>query len=189
IVKTPDNATVNAGDSLKFTITVSNSGPGAATNVVMTDTLPVPTSSGVVWGIVTGATTGSPTCAITNGLAGEKILTCTKASLAAAGSFSVTVGSTTTSASCASYPNLAHAVADNNTEVTDPGSIAVQCPGLQISKTPDNGTANAGDSLKFTITVTNPGPGTAVNVVMKDTLPVPTGSGVAWGIVTGATTG
>jgi uncharacterized repeat protein (TIGR01451 family) len=189
ITKTPDASTVNAGDSVKFTITVSNSGPGVASNVVMTDTLQVPASSGVSWGIVPNTTTGTPTCAITTGTLSETILTCTKASLAAAGSFSVTVGSATTATACASYPNLAHAVADNNTEVTDPGSITVQCPGLQISKTPDNGTANAGDSLKFTITVTNPGPGTAVNVVMKDTLPVPTGSGVAWGVVTGATTG
>src|SRR4029078_8351794 len=40
VEKTADAATVNAGDQLGFTVTVSNIGPGNATGVTFTDALP-----------------------------------------------------------------------------------------------------------------------------------------------------
>jgi len=41
IAKTPDGATITAGQAATFTITVTNSGPTAAGGVVITDPLPV----------------------------------------------------------------------------------------------------------------------------------------------------
>ncbi|MEZ4496768.1 MAG: hypothetical protein R2845_08330 [Thermomicrobiales bacterium] len=40
IVKTGDQESVNAGDQLSFTITITNNGAGTAYDVVMTDVLP-----------------------------------------------------------------------------------------------------------------------------------------------------
>ena len=49
ITKMADATTVNAGDAIGFTIGVSNSGPGTATGVTLTD--PLPGGSGVSWSI------------------------------------------------------------------------------------------------------------------------------------------
>src|SRR5439155_980497 len=69
ITKTADSPSVSAGDQIGFTITVSNTGNGAATNVVVTDNLP----AGMTW-TVSPAVTGC-------GISGST-LTCTFASLA-----------------------------------------------------------------------------------------------------------
>ena len=47
ITKTADAPSVNAGSPIGFTITVTNAGPGIATGVTATDTLP--TGSGIAW--------------------------------------------------------------------------------------------------------------------------------------------
>ena len=47
VVKTPDAGTVSAGSPIGFSITVSNAGPGTASGVTLTDTLPA--SAGLVW--------------------------------------------------------------------------------------------------------------------------------------------
>src|SRR5581483_9749162 len=99
------------------------------------------------------------------------VLHCDIASMASGGSFSVTVGAATTAATCTSYPNTAYADADNNAHVSDTGLITCQAPNLSVVKTPDGQTINAGDNAVFTITVSNAGPGTAVNVDLDDTLP------------------
>src|SRR5207302_2346147 len=56
ITKTPVTATVNATDPIGYTITVSNSGAGAAYGVNVSDPLPAPT--GVIW---SGVSTSGPT--------------------------------------------------------------------------------------------------------------------------------
>jgi uncharacterized repeat protein (TIGR01451 family) len=184
VVKTPDAGTVAAGDSIKFTVTVSNTGAGTADNVVLTDTLPVPTGSGITWDVVPNTTTGGATCSVTSGLLSEQILGCTLASLAGsnpgpAGSFSVIVGDLTTPAACGSYPNLAHAIADNAPEASNAGSITVSCPSLSLSKTADATPVQAGNQIGFTITVSNAaGAATATGVTINDVLPG--GSGISW---------
>src|SRR5262249_13985785 len=50
------------------------------------------------------------------------------------------------------------------------------CPDLDVVKTADQKTINAGDTAAFTITVTNDGGGAAKNVVVTDTLP----TGISW---------
>jgi uncharacterized repeat protein (TIGR01451 family) len=176
IVKTPDAGTINGGDKITFTITVSNTGAGPATNVTLIDTLPI--GNGVTTYTVKTQTNVSG-CTITTGALLEQILNCSKSSLATGTDFSVVVESNaTTSASCGiKYDNpFARAKADNNGEVTDAGDVTVNCPDLSITKTPDGGTVNAGDKISFTITVTNNGTGPATNVTLVDTLPL--GSGV-----------
>jgi uncharacterized repeat protein (TIGR01451 family) len=53
---------------------------------------------------------------------------------------------------------------------------------VSVAKTPDGGTANAGDPISFTIVVTNESPNSdAENVMLSDTLP---NSGLTWSIDT-----
>ncbi len=64
IVKTPDNASLNPGDTMKFTIVVTSGGPGVAHNVVVND--PLPTKGGVLsWTFDTGGNPGNA-CTIVN---------------------------------------------------------------------------------------------------------------------------
>jgi uncharacterized repeat protein (TIGR01451 family) len=163
ISKTPDGGTVNAGSSISFTITVTNNGPGTATNVDVDDNLP----AGFTW-------TESPDkaeCSITAG-----VLHCDIASLASGANFSVTVTAATDAADCGEVVNTATADADNHAQISNQGSVTVQCPNLVISKTPDGAVINAGQEISFSITVTNNGPGTAINVDVDDVLP----TGFAW---------
>src|SRR6185503_4176457 len=53
IEKTADASSVSAGERIGFTITVTNAGPGAATGVTVTDTLPA--NPGLNWSIVAGS--------------------------------------------------------------------------------------------------------------------------------------
>jgi uncharacterized repeat protein (TIGR01451 family) len=186
VVKTPDAGTVAAGDSIKFTVTVSNTGAGTADNVVLTDTLPVPSGSGITWDVVPNTTTGGATCSVTAGLASEQILGCTIASLAGsnpgpAASFSVIVGDLTTPDACGSYPNLAHAVADNAPEASNAGSVTVTCPSLSLTKVADASPVAAGNTIGFVVTLSNAsGAATAINATISDVLPG--GSGINWSI-------
>src|SRR5207249_2881590 len=60
LAKTAGAGTASAGDQIGYLITVTNSGAGTASGVVLSDTLP--TTAGLSWTIA--GTTGSPTCDI-----------------------------------------------------------------------------------------------------------------------------
>jgi uncharacterized repeat protein (TIGR01451 family) len=168
--KTADNATVNAGENIGFTITVSNdSGAGTATAVTITD--PLPTGSGLNWTIAP-AKTG---CGISLGT-----LACDVGSLAGGSSFSVHVSSPTTGASCGEYTNTASVSSSNGSAPDATAKVEVLCPDLTLTKSADNATVDAGDQIGFTIAVRNDGEGTATGVIVSDVLP--TGSGIAWSV-------
>jgi uncharacterized repeat protein (TIGR01451 family) len=168
IVKTADAANVNAGSQIGFTVTVTNSGPGDALNVVLSDTLP--SGSGIVWSVdAAGSDSG---CAIVSGL-----LTCNFGGIVQNGSKHVHVISSTTLASCAVYNNVASASSSNSTPVQSAqATITVAncaAPDVAIAKS-GNGPLNAGQTATFTITVTAGGTGTSSNVTLTDTLPAGT---------------
>ncbi|MGK2849572.1 MAG: DUF7507 domain-containing protein [Candidatus Limnocylindrales bacterium] len=181
VVKTPNDGQVNAGDPASFSIKVTNAGPGTATGVTLSDPLP----AGLSWalGTITGDTTGV-TCAVT-GAAGSQTLNCADTSMTAGQSFTVTVTTTTSSAQCATFPNVATVDATNESndasvtdDNTDPGAITVNCPDVQALKVADKSPVNAGDQIGFTVTIKNNGTGTAYGATGTDTLP----SGIAWSI-------
>jgi uncharacterized repeat protein (TIGR01451 family) len=206
VEKEPDlanetNGTINAGQAAVFTITVTNTGNGAATNVDIDDVLP---GMGLTWSVTSAKNDGADLvapdeCAITSG----NVLHCDVASLAAGKSIVVVVTSsaTTTANQCAAAPNGDGGVLDNGTEAAgaagdalaiasnaaqanDPGKITVTCPGLDVDKEPDlanetNGTINAGQPAVFTITITNTGSGAATDVDIDDVLP---GTGLTWSV-------
>jgi|GEM_PF-2483211 len=181
VVKTPNDGQFNAGDPAAFSIVVSNAGPGTATGVSLSDPLP----AGLAWalGTVSGDTTGV-SCAVT-GATGSQTLTCSDASMASGQSFTVTVTTTTSSATCATFPNMATVDAANepNSEAytddnTDPGSVTVNCPDVQAIKDADASPVNAGDPIGFTVTIQNNGTGVAKGATGSDVLP----AGIAWSI-------
>lgn len=179
VTKTADHATVNAGDPMGFTVTVSNSGAagtGTATNVAVSD--PLPAGSGVDWSIDQQDGTA---CSI-SGTVGGQTLSCTIASLASGTHYTVHIASATQYASCSLYHNQASVTVanENGGPFTGTADITVQCPGLQITKTTDTPLVSTGSDIHFAVTVSNSGPGTADNVTVDD--PLPAGSGVDWSI-------
>jgi uncharacterized repeat protein (TIGR01451 family) len=172
ITKTAEDAVVNAGDTIGYTISVHNAGAGTATAVTVTDTLP--TNDGLSWSIDGG--TGANNCSIKSGVLG-----CQFGSMAAGATKTVHITSPTTFATCGQVVNAASATtANDGNPSTGNATITVNCPDISITKTPDASMVDAADQVGFTITVTNAGPGTAYNTILSDTLPA--NDGLAWSI-------
>ena len=164
--KTPDGGVTQAGDAISFTLTLTNNGDGAATNVDIDDVLP----AGFAW-------TESPDkteCSITSGA-----LHCDIASLASGASFAVTVSAPTDAADCSTtaYTNHATADADNHAEVSNDGDVTIVCADVGVQKS-GNGPLDAGDTAIFTIVVTASGNADSTNVTLTDDLP----AGVVWAL-------
>jgi len=167
ISKLADDTTIDAGDEIGFTITVTNTGEGIARDVTMTDTLP----TGLAWDF--DKVTGGWTCGIAAG-----VLTCGGAGfdLDTNDSASVHIYATTDATDCGVIQNTAKVTTSNDGSSQASASVTVNCPNVTVVKDPDAGVIDAGDVAEFTITVTNAGPGEAKNVTLADTLP----SGIAW---------
>jgi uncharacterized repeat protein (TIGR01451 family)/LPXTG-motif cell wall-anchored protein len=182
LTKTADDASVDAGQQIGFTITASNSsaaGTGNATAVVIDD--PLPAGSGVDWSMVSGPAN----CSVT-GAVGSQTLHCTAVTLAPGASEAIHVVSATSFASCKVYDNTASLTATNHPSLSADASTIVRCPDVSLTKTADHATVNAGEQIGFTVTAANngaAGTGTAKGVVVDD--PLPSGTGVDWSISSG----
>lgn len=169
IEKTPDGEEIQAGDTASFTIEVTATGGGTATDVMLDDELP----AGYTW-------TESPDnadCTITGGTT----LNCDIGDMQDGDVFSVTVETATVNPDDCGVVlnNLATASGSNVDSVEDAGDISIICPEITIEKTPDGGEVVAPGTASFTIVVTNVGPGTATGVTIDDTLPT-LPSGGSW---------
>ncbi len=161
VTKLPDDGSINAGDTATFSIKVENLGPGNATGVVVSDTLP----AGLTWW-----TENEDDCSIAAG-----VLTCNVGDLAVGASKTYSVSAVTSKADCGDIDNTATATATNEQAAdegnnSDTGTITVKCAAIEIVKDSDDAQVNAGDDIGFTVTVRNTGDGTAYNVIASDTL-------------------
>lgn len=156
-------ATVNAGDTITYTIDVLNLGPSDAQNVQVIDTLP------------TGVTLESAGACTENG----GVITCPATTLAAGASqsYSILVRTDAAAQPGSSLENVAvvsSSTADLNTLNNQDGADTsiVGLAALSLTKTAGAATVNAGESVTFDIVVANAGPSTAANVTVEDALPV-----------------
>ncbi len=161
ITKTADQANYNVGNSVVYTIHVTNTGQSTATNVVVTDTLP----TGLTY--VTSSNSGSYNI-------GTRVITWNLPSLTSSSQFNPTITATVNAGQQGqTIPNTASThCTQKPTDVTSPTlNIHVNNAVLTITKTADQANYNVGDSVEYTIAVGNNGPNTATNVVVTDTLP------------------
>src|SRR5262245_47981503 len=100
VTKVADDGTISAGQNAGFTITVSNDGPGTATNVTLHDPLP----NGVSW----HESPDNPDCTITAG-----VLDCSFGDIVEGDGASVHIVGTTDQADCGTLTNTATVAADN----------------------------------------------------------------------------
>src|SRR5206468_2605261 len=129
VTKAAAQITISAGDQATYTITVTNNGPGDATGVTLTDT--VPSAVAAPGWAVGGANGGDCT---PNPVAGGSLLTCTFGTVAAGQSRTITLTATTTTANCPVINNSAHVAATNEGAAQQgnnnagPVPINVNCP-------------------------------------------------------------
>lgn len=164
ITKTDSPDPVTAGSTLTYTLAVANAGGSAASDAVVTDTLPAGTT------FVSAASGGTFSCSEAGGT-----VTCTAASFAAGAADTITItllapangGTISNTASISSAtpdPNTANNSATAVTTVTASSDLA-------ITKTDSPDPVTVGSNVTYTIGVTNNGPSTATNVVVSDNVP------------------
>ncbi|WP_407379544.1 hypothetical protein, partial [Methanobrevibacter sp.] len=158
VLKSVNNSSPNYNDLVKWTVTVRNDGPDAATNVVVGDVLPeglvyrsyvasVGSFADGVWAVGSLANGASETLTVVTGV--------------------------NKTGSIDNVVNVTGSEYDHN-----PGnnraskSIVVPAAAdLVVSKSVNNSAPNYGDLVKWTLTVTNNGPDIATNVVVDDVMP------------------
>ena len=153
--------TVNAANNIVYTLTVANTGPSAATSVVVTDALPVNVtfisatgggttnaSGAVYWPVIASLTNGAST------------------------NLSVTVlapaGGAVTNTAIVGSP-IPDPTPGNNTSAPVITLINAQAD-LSVTKSGPP-TVNAASDITYTLTVANAGPSAATSVVVTDALP------------------
>jgi uncharacterized repeat protein (TIGR01451 family) len=158
--KTVSNPTPNVGDTISYTITVTDNGPDAATGVTVQDALPV----GVVF-VAAAPSQGSynPSTGVW-----------TVGTVNVGGPATLTIFARVTSPNPqANTASVSHSdqFDPNPGNNTDTASTNPQAADLQLGKTVSNPRPNVGDTVTFTITLTNTGPSAATNVRVSDLLP------------------
>ncbi len=157
---------VTVGQTLTYTLNVSNAGPSVATGSVLSDSLP----AGVTFVSVQPSQ---------GGCSGTAPITCSLGSLAVGGNASVVIqvipntpGSLTNTASVTS--SVADPNAGNNSASVTVDAVAAQQPmadlSLALSAAPNPVTV--GQTLTYTLNVSNAGPSVATGTVLSDSLPL-----------------
>ncbi len=152
-----------AGSNLVFTVTVTNRGPAAATNIVVTNNL----AAGFTF--VSASAAGTVT---------NNFVIWTIPSLALNGKTNLTV--TAFAAEGGSLTNIASGISsaldlnltNNNGSLTNAQTRTLISALADVAVIKTGGTnVYGGGTVNYTVTVTNAGPSTATNVVVKDNLP------------------
>ena len=157
------------GTPYSWDIAVTNDGPSNAVNAVVTDTLPV--------GVTFDPATSSPSCSVTAGTpATGQTITCTLGTVTPGQTVDLAIGGDVDPAATGTLTNAAVVSSDttdpnatNDTASDD--SPTVPLADLSVAKTGDDAVV-AGESIAWSIAVTNDGPSDAVSTVITDTLPV-----------------
>ena len=164
VSKSVDKPTPNVGDTVTFTIGVTNAGVGVtntAHNVAVLDALPAGLTIGTATPIPGSYDTGTHVWTV--------------GSLAPSATATMTLTATvvdhvamTNTASMSHVDETQTSTADDSASAT----VTPQQADLRVTKAVDNAAPEIGDTVSFTISLRNNGPDTATNITLSDVLPV-----------------
>jgi len=166
---------VNAGQNIVYTITVTNNGPTAATGTVVSDSTPV----GVAFISNTGGCTNPYPCNIGTINAGQSVVITSTYNVPTTFSGGSVVN-TASVTSAVNDPNLT----DNSSTATTTVVAGAGNADVSVTKTGPP-SVSLGQTFSYTITVTNSGPASAANTFVDD----PTPSGLVFAGNAGACSG
>ena len=161
LTKVVDNATPNIGDTVTYTVTVVNNGSSVVTNLIVTDVLPIGLSYGTV--SPSDGTWTAPNWNIGELQSGEEETIVIEA-IVGMDQGGQTLVNTVANTQDQIDSNI---TVDDSTE-----TITVTSADLMVEKSVSNEFPNEGDTIIYTIEVTNNGPNTATNISLIDNLPV-----------------
>ena len=166
-------ATIAAGDTLTYTITVANNGPSNAATVELNDVVPAQTT------FVSLEQTSGPLATCTSPtMGGTGTVTCTFATLNAGASatFSLEVAvPANASGSIDNTATVTTATADpDGTDNSDTATTAIAASADVAATKTGPASATAGTTITYTLTAANNGPSDATNVTLADGLPAGT---------------
>jgi uncharacterized repeat protein (TIGR01451 family) len=165
VTKTANSDSVLAGDSVQYTVSITNNGPQEASDVVLTDltTATAGSIAGVSGVSISDGSCGAPlqgllVCSITDIEDGDTVTLTYTVQTGSAG----TINNLATAGAATGDPDATNNSAAFNVEVTAPEAD------LNLVKTVGPNPDPLGGSVTYTLTVTNQGPEDAVNVVLLD---------------------
>lgn len=169
ITKSDSPDPVARGDTLTYTITISNPGPVDAQNVTLTDVIPAGTTF-VSFSAPAGFSSTTP------GVGGTGTVISTAASMAPGNAVftlvvRVNVDAVGTIANTATIASLHDPNALNDSAAAQ---TVVLGPDVTLTKEDAPDPVARGGNLTYTITFVNPGPGNALNVTLTDAIPTGT---------------
>ncbi|HSY48764.1 MAG TPA: DUF11 domain-containing protein [Thermoanaerobaculia bacterium] len=145
-----------AGQTVSYSLLVSNAGPSMATNIVVTDT---PTNQTIT--NVSGSGCVTLPCTIPSLAVGASTTINVSARITAAGTFTNTANATPAEFD----PNTS-----DNTSSAGNGGIALASADISLVKTlVTSGPFTAGQTISYTLVVANAGPSPATNIQVTDT--------------------
>ncbi len=181
IAKTHTPSTVTAGSAAHYQITVTNLGPSdSAGPIAVTDTLPA--GFGYATGSAHVSIAGGTATVIDPTVSGQTLswsFLAANTSLAKGQTIVIVFDSPVdATVTAGSYVNHAHVQGPDdhnpsNDDADDPTTV-VESADLSVTKTAAPGPYVAGQSVTYTVTVTNAGPSVARNVSAVDTAPAGT---------------
>ncbi|MCE9524915.1 MAG: DUF11 domain-containing protein [Planctomycetales bacterium] len=169
LTKIVSNANPTIGQNVTYTLTLTNSGPAAANNIIVTDVLPA--------GMTFVSSTPSGTSTYNSGTGAWSIASLdngASATLAIVATVT-TQGTHTNTGEVTDVDEFDPDSAPNNQNAAEDDQASVPLTASQIdlslTKTVNNATPNVGETITFTITAANGGPSNATGVVVTDVLP------------------
>ena len=155
---------VTAGNNLTYTFSITNNGPGLAQAITFSNMLP----AGAAF-VSASNSLGTPTTTNGNGA-----VVCALGSLGTGTNVTVTVvvnpAVSGTLASTATVTTVDQELNQANNSVTVLSTVNAQAADLAVSVSGTPNPAIIGSNLAFVLTVTNSGPGSALGVVVTNTL-------------------
>lgn len=169
-VLTVDKAVSDIGEVLTYTITLTNTGNVDANNVVIN--APNPAGTTYINGSLLGATGAPPTLTLSNSIPAGGSTTVTYQvlvgdSIPAPNPITQSVETNFDFTQDPANPNGESGTSSSNTVETRVNSAIIS-----TDKSVDKAYANIGDTITYTITISNTGNVTANNVVINDILPI-----------------